>query len=308
MGQVDAPSLAQMTGADVVRLAEGPERPVPYLARLALAKPTMDAHKRWLRELTDLPIVYAKMQVGDGLVSWMAELRRRRRWKWSTTARNMAALAGALSLLPAYRRTPTTIRLTDDAIWKLATRAVAKKQYQELPRQAHAASYDDIRRCVSTTKCLPTRVALILSWAFCGRVGDVLRLKKDELTVRPNPTTGFTEVTVRFTRAKTTPQRGPYTLHTAISQAWGELLVRWMAERRTWLFPKEVTTGSITAALRQVRPELECRSIRRGSLQTMASAGVPEATLLEFSAHTRQWPCCADTWAGGRSAACARSR
>ena len=70
MGQVDAPSLAQMTGADVVRLAEGPERPVPYLARLALAKPTMDAHKRWLRELTDLPIVYAKMQVGDGLVSW----------------------------------------------------------------------------------------------------------------------------------------------------------------------------------------------------------------------------------------------
>ena len=229
---------------------------------------------------------YAKMPVGDGLVSWMAELRRRRRWKWSTTARNMAALAGALSLLPAYRRTPTTIRLTDDAIWKLATRAVAKKQYQELPRQAHAASYDDIRRCVSTTKCLPTRVALILSWAFCGRVGDVLRLKKDELTVRPNPTTGFTEVTVRFTRAKTTPQRGPYTLHTAISQAWGELLVRWMAERRTWLFPREVTTGSITAALRQVRPELECRSIRRGSLQTMASAGVPEATLLEFSAHT----------------------
>mgnify|MGYP001573383159 FL=1 len=39
--------------------------------------------------------------------------------------------------------------------------------------------------------------------------------------------------------------------------------------------------------LREIRPRLQGRSLRRGSLQCLAAAGVPTETLLAFSGHTQ---------------------
>lgn len=285
MGQVTAPTLAQMKGADLVELVESPKKSVPTLAMMAFAKSTTEAHYRWIRELSELPIVYTRMMAPDALVSWLAALRLQRRWKWSTTARNMAALAGALILLPAYRQTSFSIRLGDDPTWRMATQAVRKRMLAELPHQPQAASYTDIKKAIATTSCLASRAVLVLAWAFCGRVGDILKLRKDELQLQRLPT-GAMHLTATFLRAKTSSARGPYTLHTAIDQLQGSLLEKWLQTRRSWIFPREITTSRITTALRQVRPDLECRSIRRGALQTLAASGVSEATVLEFSAHT----------------------
>ena len=42
------------------------------------------------------------------------------------------------------------------------------------------------------------------------------------------------------------------------------------------------------ATFRKVDKTMEARSIRRGSLQTMASAGVPNADLMRYSGHSSE--------------------
>ena len=70
--------------------------------------------------------------------------------------------------------------------------------------------------------------------------------------------------------------RGPYSLHTFFPAGWMEELgigdgdVSWASE----LGRAQVT--DVLTALRRVSPDLENRSIRRGSIQTLADARTPE--------------------------------
>ena len=60
---------------------------------------------------------------------------------------------------------------------------------------------------------------------------------------------------------------------------WLTTISRWVQTRHTWVFPKELATHYVLDALRTADTQLECRSIRRGALQTLAAAGVAEEVL-----------------------------
>ncbi len=186
-------------------------------------------------------------------------------------ARSMASLQGALRLLPAYRNRSKGVKLPESMVWSLAMRAANGRAKAEIPNQAQACTYEQVRRAVQQTASLPVRVAMILTWSVCGRVGDILKLHRTDIIIpaRGPATTGAQPIAVTFRRGKTCHTRGPYTVHTTICEEHLRLVQKWLGERRAWVFPREVKTGCVTTALRAVDPSLECRSMRRGSLQTL---------------------------------------
>ncbi len=87
-----------------------------------------------------------------------------------------------------------------------------------------------------------------------------------------------------FKRGKTVHARGGWTVHTKLPDEHREILTSWV-----WPFKQRAALKTqVRLALRDVNPALSNRSIRRGSLQTMAANGVTMATLMEYSGHTRE--------------------
>lgn len=279
--------LALDLGRDIVDLLEKHAKGVhlPKMVEEALKPATRRGHRAWLQQLQDMPIAYRLLRLGDALASWFWKLRLERKWRWTSTTRNMAALQGALKLLPTYRCGTETISLGHDTIWAQAMDAARKLAQEEQPAQAQCASYEDIRKALGLEQSLPVRVILILAWIVCGRIGDILQLMCTDVIVRLNGE-NEAELTLTFRRGKTIQVRGAFTVHASIPVEWARTVIRWKEQRRTWLFPKEIGTAVILLALRRVDSKLECRSIRRGAIQTMAAAGVSEEIMMYFSGHT----------------------
>jgi hypothetical protein len=130
---------------------------------------------------------------------------------------------------------------------------------------------------------------MALAWLTAARVGCVMQLTTRDVLLNPQG-----DLTVHFRRGKGVKLRGPYTVHSKCPAKWQELLRETLAQAKDgWLFPcnslkdRQEQGREVTAALRKVDKTLEQRSIRRGSLQAMASdAATEEATLLHFSGHT----------------------
>jgi integrase len=60
----------------------------------------------------------------------------------------------------------------------------------------------------------------------------------------------------------------------------------WFDSRKSWLFPATLKPFDVTTCLRKVNQAFECRSLRRGALQHLATIpGITDATLLLFSGH-----------------------
>jgi integrase len=220
------------------------------------------------------------MRAVDGLVAWMSALRRRHRWKWSTLAKNMATLQGALRLLPLYRATDASLALAAAPTWQMAMRAANGHAKAEMPRQALAATLEQVTEAAA--RCAEkkdVRACIILSWLAAGRVGDILKLHRHDVELTVN------RIRITFRRGKTIRARGPYTIHSSVPAQFLPCLQEWFHARPNWLFPQSMKPMEVTTALRASHPSLESRSLRRGSLQTMAAAGVSEALLMEFSGH-----------------------
>jgi integrase len=167
------------------------------------------------------------------------------------------------------------------------------------PRELPAVDVEDINLAISSCGDLRTQVALVLQWYLGARVGDILRLRLENVVVHSNNC-----LQVRIDNGKVMAKRTPYTVHSFLPPAHSELLKEYYRRMETLtrdpkapLFP---TTGPphplvvpwvlqqqrMRAALRMSNPTLNTRAIRRGALQTMAKAGVPTETLMMFSGHT----------------------
>ena len=58
-----------------------------------------------------------------------------------------------------------------------------------------------------------------------------------------------------------------------------------VSTKRKWLF-EQVQGNHVKIALRRAHPKLEQRSLRRGSIQTLAASGLSDEELLKYSGHT----------------------
>lgn len=283
-GGVETPHVAALSGSYLIELLKRPPPVIPNIALMSFVKTTHQEHRRMLKLLLTMPEPLQRRPLAEAVLEFIMRRRRSRGWRWSTTIKYLACAQGALSSLPLYRACRTPILLSKDTVWTHGIRATARKARAELPQQPTAATWKEVEKCLRTERSLPTFVAVLLAWFTAARVGCILQLTKADVTMHND----FT-MSVRFTRGKSALLRASaYTVHTApIPHEFQDRLQRWMAERHTWLFPRETTGTQVKLALRRVNSTLEQRSLRRGSLQALSRApGMTDENLLLFSGHS----------------------
>jgi hypothetical protein len=204
--------------------------------------------------------------------------------------RSMAELQGALKNLDVARGIPP-ILLSRSAEWIAAIRGVAALARSERPRVPKAATAQQVLLAITQENSLNTRRLLALTWLACGRTGDIRQLAAADVGVTIMPDESSATITLTFRAGKTVARRGPFSLHTRLQCEWLAPLhfASWaaLADTNNWVPSlKQSTTQDVLRALRRVDGDLENRSLRRGALQRLASCGVPEELLLEFSGHT----------------------
>lgn len=282
-GSADTPpATAALKGAFLETIALDATR-TPALASRGVVPTTAAAHRAILRKLasevrerrlTEAPLPTAIVEI-------LSAMRAEKRWQWSTMATKLGTVQGALKLLPLYTRKMPSVALAEAPVWTQALKAVTRKANAEAGFQPKPATETDVERIARQAE-LPVslRAAVLLAWLTAARCGCVLQLRKENVTLTDDA------LTVQFRRGKGVLCRGPYTVHTAVPREHLPVLQAALASQT---FLSGVKGADIKEALRAGGDSaLEQRSLRRGALHALASAGVPEDELLQFSGHTCQ--------------------
>jgi integrase len=257
---------------------------VPALALRGFVATTAAGHRRVLRfaareiarqgDLAGAPLPTA-------LVEIFSRARMERRWQWSTTTTRMASVQGALRCLPLYA-VEAAVVLAGVPVWDQAMRAARRNQVEEIGSHPAPATEEEVVTLLERQEVDPSlRLAVLLAWISAARVGCILQLRRRDITVTGEG------CAITFRRGKGVLFRGPYTVHTRLPvgmQGWAMPILQAL-EPGDKVFP-QVAGKQVCAALRRVSPRLEQRSLRRGALLALATAGVAEEDLLLFSGHT----------------------
>lgn len=256
----------------------------PFLSTLGLAASTRAAHRRTLKWLSTLPAQnreLAQAPLTTFLVEVYAITAKARNWKASTLVTKMASTQGALALLPLYSGYMPQVHLKLCPLWTQAVKGAGRRAREEVAKQAKVATWQMVREAIWKEKNLKVRMAMLFAWMTCARVGCILQLRSENVTQTPQG------MSVQFRRGKSVLARGmAYTVHTcSVPTDFTKECGTFLATHRGNLFNN--TKGvQIKNALRRVDPALEQRSLRRGSLQTLAKEGNISLTeMLNFSGH-----------------------
>ena len=246
-----------------------------HLSLARLAEATRNSPQRWNQRLSLLVIDYLLSEA------------RARKWKPQTLLREAYNLHGAFSRLPLMSDWPYPVHLGFDPFWRSATRGWEQAANVAQPVGQSAVSLEDVEEALETEEDPTVRVALILMWSTCCRVGDALSLWPKEITMEPTcDDKGYFQVSVLFCRGKGAKLKAPYTVHTSLPLSWATELTQFLQARAcqdssSALFPKSVPVrgnpaksqsimARLLSAIRVRNTELNLRAMRRGSLQTMA--------------------------------------
>ena len=253
------------------------------LSSMAWRRTTLLGHRRAIRHLlndhasADIRILNAPLI--PAILELVSRRRHSKKWSWTTTLRTLAEIAGALRNLPISQGIPS-LELSNDQQWAAAIRGVAGRAKAERPRVPRPISAEQVQQALQAEPKRHIRLLLATTWLCCGRTGDCRQLHSEDLALNGDT------LTVTFRRGKTIEKRGPFSLHTTFPAGWRNLLeipdgdVTWAAQLA------KASVQDVLKAVRRVAADLENRSIRRGALQTLASAGVSEELLMLFSGHT----------------------
>jgi len=221
----------------------------------------------------------------------------RKRWKHQTLHRHLCSVVGALANLPLYSNVPCPVTFRFDPEFKAALGSIHQDAQQSQPSGQTAASVDHMAVAVEEEPTLWVQAALIIMWVTCARPGCILQLRPEDVTL--DIETGL--LTINFRAGKGVKLRGPYTVPAHLASTWKEIVDRYLRARTNMktnsplLFPPvdKVTTlnqrmPTMLRSLRVANPALNMRSMRRGSLQTLAMSGMPIKQVMERAGHTNE--------------------
>jgi len=285
-GPAKVPAVADLKGHDLIQWLQRPPPPLPKLVDQALVHTTRVEHRRLLRLLLEMSDKEKELPLTQAVLLCILRRRQKRKWRWSTTLKTMAATQGALHLLPLYHQGTYPITISTCPIWTSAMRTAGIRAREQLPKQPLAISPEQVQKTLDTCSNIITFTAILLSWHSAARPCDVLKLATADVTINTNAT-----LTIRFRRGKSVRCRGPYSVHTGtLPTRHLTRLQNWISVRRSWLFPKDFTGALIKEQLRRSTGDtrMEQRSIRRGALQCLSKApGMTDDILMLFSGHTK---------------------
>ncbi|KAK7199015.1 Phage integrase family [Novymonas esmeraldas] len=231
-----------------------------------------------------------------------------RKWKWSTTAKALASVSGALAQLPLYTDQREPILLSKHVEWVKAMAAAQgfeRESVPEPPSPVTQAQKDGAQHHLLQRRDPEASLFLEMMWAFAARAGDIrslqcrdVRFTTEEPLLPPTTTSQTGErhwpshygVVLTMRRGKGARFRGPYAVPSTLPLTHAVELARLLRERgrrqRVFARPTEIS-DLVRAALRQENATAALPSVRKGALRCMAERGVPEQELMIMSGHRR---------------------
>jgi len=268
------------------------------LSEKGLSSGARASHIRLLKAVCRAPQECHPWPVARMVLEVLERERCETPWGWPSMESNSTQMAGAMLRLPIYTKSAIpSLRLTDDREWTDATRHIRKLARLGMRTTLPSIKRDEMKRLVEGATNPAFKLFIILMWACAGRPGDVIQLRKAGVTLGSTsspPRIGErTQMSVFFERGKVIGKIDPYTIHTAIPEAWAVWMKDYLNTVKTeFLFqipdPKDRQRFQAHALVyvRTVVPECDLRAFRRGSAQDMAERKVPLATILQFTRHT----------------------
>lgn len=304
-GQLRLGPLAMTPVRSLTILTEADPDLARALIRKAFARETRQHHVSILRtvgeaarELVENNDPDADGPVVPWLLKWTTSRSRQKKWQWATHNSVLSNLQSALKYMPTYvRRTPSWA-LHENVNWKLATRTTRIKAASERPKQALPATTDDVLSACRFAHKTKPEVAFLLAvtWVTFGRSGALLQVRREDIDLRPIGN-GDYEFTITIMRGKSNRLgQDPHTVTGRLGQFSTFVVPLVLAQSDPKKFivyapscrHRDVLRASMKDSLRNAtgKLDLENRSLRRGSLQTLARAGASISTLLACSGHS----------------------
>ena len=297
------PSGMALTGADFVKVSvikDLKQSPFSKLAVEGLSESVRRFHRDELfsfKEYVALRPQQQALPLPQLVLRYIRHklLTARTFWQPQTFQRRLHNILAALALLPAYSNAAAGVSLKSDPEVSAILKAISLKAAQAQPTRQTAATWESICIAVEKETLVVVKVALLLQWILAARVGDILHLTKQDLTLAAN------NLDVTFSNGKGVRfRKGKYTVHTVIPERYRPLLAAHLATLGDKELVVPATTAlqlaarlaAMNAALKRANSKLSTRSIRRGALQAMAMGTldlppVPLDTLMSYAGHTR---------------------
>lgn len=297
------PPLAETPVQSLTILADADPDLAKAMVRKALAKETRMSHVRMLRAVgeaaqklvtTEDPL--AKTHAIPWLIDWIKQRASESRWRWATINAHMGVLQSAMNYVQTYvKGVSGAWHLWTDTNWKLAMRTARTKAAADRPTQALPATPEQVLRAC---KLASPDVAFVLAvtWITFGRSGALIQLRREDVELR-DETNGDTTFTITIMRGKSNRLgQDPHTVTGKLGDfsIYVKPIVNAITNPRQFIIHapssrhRDNIRNAMKSALRSANnePRLENRSLRRGSLQMMATAGATTQMLLACSGHS----------------------
>lgn len=265
-----------------------PAKP-PHVSAIAWAAITPDvrrAHLRWLRELRSMPADLLHRPLAQAAIELVRRMAAARSWRWSTIARALSNIRGALLALPLYSNESTGTDLSKSPEWRAAS-ITSRRRNNETPPcpppPINKEQYLAARRILRPDTQHET--FLLLMWSFAARAADIGGLNAEDVVIAEG---GRIAATVR--RGKGAKFRGPYPVAAVATMEDAALLARHMATRRPHerlFFGLPEIRSAVAKALQKALPGAGLPSVRKGAARHLVASDVPEHDVARLTGHTR---------------------
>lgn len=263
----------------------------PALVWTAMISETRRGHIKELKALREYVQALPLQHPLDMAIARYAEKARdSRKLAWSSVSRIIQSLIGAFAVFPNYATgedeefPPIFINKWPGIRDSLKT---AKRLSNTVGvREPVAATPSQVTEAFEFLS-EHDRVFLQVCWLTSQRPGDVVHVRSEHVSLMEDHSV------IRFAEGKNHAATDQYAIHCVVPTDWAPGWRCLLAIKRKFLF--EVPTKSarfslmrrVREALRRTKggEKLEMKSLRRGSLQTMAENGCSVAELLKFSRH-----------------------
>ena len=290
-------SPSQIQAAIVLKWFIYENRPANHVHAIVwnrLAPSTRKQHRRRLKELQDFVRISNNKDAPLSRVVVQMVMKRatERKWAWSTISSALSSINSALRNLECYTNHLPSVALDEDRYFSQALAHAQKlaRLGAVKPKGSAPLSITNYEKLSDQLKGKMGWALLQLTWYLAGRIGDVRRLKKEELTIdlQSIDESGYCPVQARFTEGKGVSFCGPFTIKTRIPLAKAKAIMEAIRDRRPQQYVFDVPIQRQVALAIGALPDHSVRSIRRGALVHLANCGVKDDHLQLLSGHKRR--------------------
>jgi hypothetical protein len=234
---------------------------------------------------------WTETHLSEVLVECVDRIQKKRGWESPATKVSFSeTLYGGLQSLSLYTNLAPIV-LENDIHWNDARKTWMKDVCAYAPNLPEVTA-EGVEKILEHPKCeIATACLLSLVWSTTGRPYNWLYVKREDLTREPaTEAEGGTNLSVTWKDHKTVKTRQAFTTHSWMNKKRSQKVETWfkMSKNSDYVIPKSMwkkTTDQLKELLKEINPDWDLKALRRGSLSTMARAGVPLDVLMNFSGH-----------------------